>query len=52
MEELPNPAVCEQLQISESNLWVMLHRARKQLRDELSDWGSSTNRQNQSRILN
>jgi RNA polymerase sigma-70 factor (ECF subfamily) len=41
IEEQPNPAVCEQLQISESNLWVMLHRARKQLRTELSEWSNA-----------
>jgi RNA polymerase sigma-70 factor, ECF subfamily len=35
VEELPNAAVCAQLNISESNLWVMLHRARKQLREHL-----------------
>jgi RNA polymerase sigma-70 factor (ECF subfamily) len=46
MEEQPNPVVCERLQISESNLWVMLHRARKQLRDELSDWSKETNPHN------
>lgn len=38
IEERPNQEVCEQLNISESNLWVMLHRARKQLRAELNDW--------------
>ena len=38
IEERPNREVCEQLNISESNLWVMLHRARKQLRDQLGDW--------------
>jgi len=38
VEERPNREVCEQLKISESNLWVMLHRARKQLRDELAGW--------------
>lgn len=38
IEERPNQEVCEQLNISESNLWVMLHRARKQLREELDDW--------------
>ena len=43
IEKQPNPVVCEQLQISESNLWVMLHRARKQLRRQLSDWGSAAN---------
>src|SRR6266567_2399469 len=38
VEERPNREVCDRLKISESNLWVMLHRARKQLREELSDW--------------
>jgi RNA polymerase sigma-70 factor (TIGR02943 family) len=38
IEERPNQEVCERLNISESNLWVMLHRARKQLRQELDGW--------------
>lgn len=38
VEERPNQEVCERLNISESNLWVMLHRARKQLRTELDGW--------------
>src|SRR5258706_16008745 len=38
VEERPNREVCDRLNISESNLWVMLHRARKQLREDLSDW--------------
>lgn len=38
VEERPNHEVCEKLNISESNLWVMLHRARKQLRQELASW--------------
>jgi RNA polymerase sigma-70 factor (ECF subfamily) len=38
IEERPNQEVCERLNISESNLWVMLHRARKQLRSELDGW--------------
>ena len=36
IEERSNREVCEQLKISESNLWVMLHRARRQLRTELA----------------
>ncbi len=40
IEERPNHEVCAQMNISESNLWVMLHRARKQLRDHLSGWWS------------
>jgi len=35
VEERPNREVCAQMNISESNLWVMLHRARKQLREQL-----------------
>jgi RNA polymerase sigma-70 factor, ECF subfamily len=38
VEERPNHEVCDKLKISESNLWVMLHRARKQLREELASW--------------
>jgi RNA polymerase sigma-70 factor (TIGR02943 family) len=38
IEERPNREVCAQMNISESNLWVMLHRARKQLRDQLGGW--------------
>ena len=30
--------VCEELGISENNLWIMLHRARKQLQEELQPW--------------
>ena len=38
IEERPNREVCAQMNISESNLWVMLHRARKQLREQLGGW--------------
>jgi RNA polymerase sigma-70 factor (TIGR02943 family) len=38
VEEKSNAEVCAQLRISESNLWVMLHRARKQLREHLEKW--------------
>ena len=38
VEERPNREVCQTLNISESNLWVMLHRARTQLREQLTDW--------------
>ena len=41
IEERPNREVCDQLNISESNLWVMLHRARKQLRKHLDVWWSA-----------
>ena len=32
MEEIPADEICRDLAISPTNLWVMLHRARKQLR--------------------
>ena len=38
IEERPNAEVCERMNISKTNLWVMLHRARKQLREHLTDW--------------
>jgi RNA polymerase sigma-70 factor, ECF subfamily len=38
VEERPNREVCARLNISENNLWVMLHRARKQLQQELREW--------------
>jgi RNA polymerase sigma-70 factor (ECF subfamily) len=48
VEERPNHEVCDRLGISESNLWVMLHRARKQLRAELADWWRKEDRHTQS----
>jgi len=44
VEERSNREVCHQLNITESNLWVMLHRARKQLRHELSPWWEQATR--------
>jgi len=38
VQECSNREVCERLNISESNLWVMLHRGRKQLREQLGGW--------------
>src|SRR5262249_19700562 len=38
VEKRPNHESWDKLKISESNLWVMLHRARKQLREELASW--------------
>jgi RNA polymerase sigma-70 factor (ECF subfamily) len=38
MEECPSAEVCRHLDISEANLWTMVHRARKQLRVLLSGW--------------
>jgi RNA polymerase sigma-70 factor (ECF subfamily) len=48
IEERPNSEVCRRLNISESNLWVMLHRARKQLRGHLAAWWNGVPERNQS----
>ena len=48
VEERPNNEVCQRLNISESNLWVMLHRARKQLRSHLAEWWSSESKQSEA----
>ena len=40
IEERTSHEVRAQMNISESNLWVMLHRARKQLREQLRGWWS------------
>src|SRR3989441_5376114 len=47
IEERSNSEVCERLNISESNLWVMLHRARKQLRCHLGGWWNGDSKQSQ-----
>jgi hypothetical protein len=44
IEECTNQEVCGQLNISESNLWVMLHRARKQLSEALAGWRDGDHR--------
>ncbi len=51
VEERSNNEVCDRLGISENNLWVMLHRARKQLRAELADWWHREDRQTQGTSL-
>ncbi len=38
VEECSGSEVCQRMEISEANLWVMLHRARKQLRRLLPGW--------------
>jgi RNA polymerase sigma-70 factor (ECF subfamily) len=48
VEERSNYEVCDRLGISENNLWVMLHRARKQLRAELADWWQGEDRETQT----
>ena len=35
MDDIPSKEVCEMLNISQANLWVMLHRARMALRQDL-----------------
>jgi len=37
-EEYSGREVCRRMEISETNFWVMLHRARKQLRSLLPGW--------------
>ena len=39
VDEYSGREVCHRMEISETNLWVMLHRARKQLRTLLPEWG-------------
>jgi RNA polymerase sigma-70 factor (TIGR02943 family) len=38
VEERPSREVCGRLDISKNNLWVMLHRGRRQLREKLGGW--------------
>jgi RNA polymerase sigma-70 factor (TIGR02943 family) len=38
VEERPSREVCDHLDISKNNLWVMLHRGRRQLRDKFDAW--------------
>jgi len=38
IDEQPSGEICQRLNISESNLWVLLHRARKALKKQLSGW--------------
>ena len=52
VEECPNSEVCQRLNISESNLWVMLHRARKQLRDHLTGWWNADSKPQRANTLN
>lgn len=52
VEERDNREVCDRLNISESNLWVMLHRARKQLRTELGNWWNGSSQSLQSESFN
>jgi RNA polymerase sigma-70 factor, ECF subfamily len=40
MNDCSGREVCDAVQITEQNLWVMLHRARKHLRTELASWWS------------
>jgi RNA polymerase sigma-70 factor (ECF subfamily) len=51
VEERSNSEVCQRLNISESNLWVMLHRARKQLRGHLAGWWNGDSNSQRSNTL-
>jgi DNA-directed RNA polymerase specialized sigma24 family protein len=44
IEECTNQEICGQLNISESNLWVMLHCARKHLSEAFAGWRDGSNR--------
>jgi RNA polymerase sigma-70 factor (ECF subfamily) len=37
MEEISSEKICKELNISKSNLWVILHRARLKLRECLEE---------------
>lgn len=39
VEERPAEEVCRLLSVTESNLWVMVHRARKKLEEQLGTYG-------------
>ncbi|MCI0533954.1 MAG: sigma-70 family RNA polymerase sigma factor [Verrucomicrobiales bacterium] len=52
VEERSNNEVCQRLNITESNLWVMLHRARKQLRGHLANWWNEDSNQLRSNTSN
>jgi len=43
MEECSGAEVCRHLDISKANLWTMVHRARKRLRELLADWRNEVN---------
>jgi RNA polymerase sigma-70 factor (ECF subfamily) len=44
MDDVPGKEICRTLNISESNLWVMLHRARMALRECLEiNWFDKMN---------
>jgi RNA polymerase sigma-70 factor (ECF subfamily) len=40
LQEVPSEAICSELGISPNNLWVLLHRARRQLRRVLEEFGT------------
>jgi RNA polymerase sigma-70 factor (ECF subfamily) len=42
--------VCAVLKISQSNLWIILHRARKQLRGHLSSWNGFSRRKYDEKV--
>ena len=43
IDECAGSEVCRRMNISEANLWTMVHRARKQLRQLLPNWRHDIN---------
>jgi RNA polymerase sigma-70 factor (ECF subfamily) len=43
--------ICQALQISERNLWITLHRARKRLRETLSPWWSINRGSSEDKLM-
>jgi len=43
MDECASADICSRMHISEGNLWTMVHRARKQLRQLLREWRNEIN---------
>ena len=52
LDGLGTDEVCKILDVTATNLWVMLHRTRKQLREELAGWWNGSTRQGRSISLN
>ena len=48
MDECASANICSRMNISEQNLWTMVHRARKRLRELLPNWRSEINQPSDS----
>jgi RNA polymerase sigma-70 factor (TIGR02943 family) len=48
-EDWSGPQICQMLEISSRNLWIVLHRARRRLREALSHWWTNDQNGNRSR---